>query len=92
VDFPFAERAPARTGRFEADLDRGASPAGSSPMSLKKGMSWDEVRRALGEPEKTVDRMEGRLKVTTATFTSGDHRIEADFVEGVLIKYSISSR
>jgi hypothetical protein len=91
VDFPFAERVPARPGRFEADLNRGAA-ADNWPMSLKKGMSWDDVRHALGEPEKTADRMEGRLTVTTATFNSGDHRVEADFVEGVLIKYAISSR
>jgi hypothetical protein len=92
VDFPFAERGPARAGRFEPELDRREAAPALSPTSLKKGMSWDDVRRALGEPEKTADRMEGRLKVTSATFTSGDHRIEAEFVEGVLIKYSISSK
>jgi hypothetical protein len=92
VEFPFAGSAAARPGRFETDLARAEAGAASSPLSLKKGMSLDDMRRALGEPEKTADRMEGRLKVTTATFTSGDHRIEADFVEGVLIKYSISSK
>jgi hypothetical protein len=61
-------------------------------MPLRKGMSWDDVRRAFGEPEKTTDRLEGRLKVTSATFTSGDQRVDTEFVEGVLIKYSISSR
>jgi hypothetical protein len=72
-----------------------ASPRTTTPVSasaLKKGMMWDDVRRAFGEPEKTSDRMEGRLKVTTASFASGDQLIEADFVEGVLIRYSISSR
>jgi hypothetical protein len=92
ISFPFAEHASARPGRFEADVDRADSGASLSPMALKKGMSWDEARRALGEPEKTADRMEGRLKVTSAIFSSGAHRIEADFVEGVLIKYSISSK
>jgi hypothetical protein len=92
VEFPFAGRDGARPGRFEADLPRGGSFGGSSSMSLRKGMTWDDVRRTLGEPEKSADRMEGRLKVTTATFASGDHQIEADFVEGVLIKYSISSK
>jgi hypothetical protein len=61
-------------------------------MPLRNGLSWEDVRRAFGEPEKTGDRMEGRLKVTTATLSSGDQRIETEFVEGVLIKYSISSR
>ena len=46
----------------------------------------------LGDPEKTSERLEGRLAVRTAIYTRGDQRIEADFVEGVLIKYSISSK
>ncbi len=90
VEFPSADRPSAAPGRFEAGLDR--RPASASPMPLRKGMSWDDVRRAFGEPEKTTDRLEGRLKVTSATFTSGDQRVDTEFVEGVLIKYSISSR
>jgi hypothetical protein len=92
VDFPFAARASAPAGRFETELDRRPVAPALSPMSLKKGLSWDDVRRAFGEPEKTADRMEGRLKVTAATFATGDQRVDAEFVEGVLIKYSISSK
>lgn len=36
--------------------------------------------------------MEGALKVVTATYSRDDQRITAEFVEGVLIKYSIASR
>lgn len=85
VEFPFASGVVPRAGRPMAEPAREAG-------ALHKGMSWDDARDALGEPEKTSDRMEGRLKVTTATYTRGDQRIEADFVEGVLIKYSISSK
>jgi hypothetical protein len=85
VEFPFANGGP-RAGRPMAE------PAREASGSLRKGMTWDDARDALGEPEKTSDRMEGRLKVTTATYSRGDQRIEADFVEGVLIKYSISSK
>jgi hypothetical protein len=85
VDFPFAGPASVPSGRFEAELAPSSAP-------VRKGMSWDDVRRSFGDPEKTTERMEGRLKVTSATFTKGDQRLEADFVEGVLIKYSISSR
>lgn len=91
VEFPFADHAE-RSGRFETDLARATAATSPSPLSLRKGMGWDDVRHALGEPQKIADRMEGRLKVTSATFTSGDHQIDADFVEGVLIKYSISSK
>ena len=85
VDFPFV-----RDSRPMVEPDR--RPVAATGGSLRKGMTWDEVRTALGEAEKTSDRMEGRLKVTTALFTQADHRIEAEFVEGVLIKYSISSK
>jgi len=85
LEFPSANGGP-RAGRPVPEPVREASG------SLRKGMSWDEARDALGEPEKTADRMEGRLKVTTATYSRGDQRVEADFVEGVLIKYSISSK
>jgi hypothetical protein len=83
VDFPFT-----RDTRSVVDPDRRPVTGGA----LRKGMTWDDVRTALGEAEKTSDRMEGRLKVTTAFFTQDDQRIEAEFVEGVLIKYSISSK
>lgn len=90
VEFPFAGTSAPAAGRFAPDIDR--RPAPPSGALLRKGMTIDDVRNAVGDPEKTSDRMEGRLKVTTATFTSGDQRIEAEFVEGVLIKYSISSK
>jgi hypothetical protein len=64
----------------------------SGTAGLRKGMTWQEARAALGEPEKTSERMEGRLKVTTASFARDDQRIEAEFVEGVLVKYAISSK
>jgi len=46
----------------------------------------------LGKPEKTSDRNEGTLKVVTAIYSRDDQRITAEFVEGVLIRYSISSK
>jgi hypothetical protein len=64
----------------------------STPGSLRKGLSLGEVEAMLGKAERATDRLEGTLKVTTATFTRDDQRIEAEFVEGVLIRYSISSR
>jgi hypothetical protein len=55
-------------------------------------MTIQEAEFSLGKAEQTTDRMEGRLKVTTAVFTRADQQIEAKFVEGVLIRYSISSK
>ena len=51
-----------------------------------------EVERALGQPDKSSERSEGSLKVVTSIYTHDDQRITAEFVEGVLIRYSISSR
>jgi hypothetical protein len=64
----------------------------AEPGALRKGMTFAEVADALGQPEKMTDRMEGTLRVTAAVFTRNDQRIQAEFVEGVLVKYSISSR
>ena len=93
AEFPFTDRVtrPAVKG------DPAPSPSPLRGMvagtgAVYKGMTWQQAQEALGEPEKTSDRMEGKLKVTTATFTRDDQRIEAEFVEGVLIRYSISSK
>lgn len=81
VDFPFGSGAEA------------PSPQPSArPGAIRKGMTLAEVEAALGRPEKTTERSEGSLKVLTATYSRDDQRITAEFVEGVLIKYSISSR
>jgi hypothetical protein len=92
VDFPFAAGPP---GPVAAPRLGGPfKPTAAAPRAdtLRKGMTWQEVREALGEPEKSADRAEGHLKVTSATFARDDQRIDAEFVEGVLVKYSISSK
>jgi hypothetical protein len=49
------------------------------------------VDRMLGVPTKTSDRMEGRLKVTTRVYVTERGRVTAEFVEGVLIRYTMTS-
>jgi hypothetical protein len=89
VDFPFVNGRANRTVSRAVETDRRAS---FSPSALHKGMTLNEVRALLGDPDKSVDGVEGRMKVTTATFSSGDQRVETQFVDGVLVKYSISSK
>jgi hypothetical protein len=94
LDFPFA------TDRPQAGFDtRGATVDAARPTRLagtsgavRKGMTLAEVEASLGRPEKSTDRNEGTLKVTTAVFSRDDQRITAEFVEGVLIRYSIASK
>lgn len=68
-------------------------PGGSSMASLpRKGMLRAEAERQFGRPIQTSERAEGTLRVTTLTFVRGDQRITAEFVEDVLIRYTIASR
>ena len=55
-------------------------------------MTQADVEQSLGRPEKSTNRMEGTLRVVTATYSRGDQVVTAEFVEGVLIKYSIASK
>jgi hypothetical protein len=92
VEFPFAtDRRPARpSDRVTAQPVLAEPPP--SGGAIRKGMTLAEVEQSLGKPEKTANRLEGTLRVMTASYARGDQTIVADFVEGVLIKYSISSR
>jgi hypothetical protein len=89
VDFTFAG-----DQRSAAPAQTPAPPiAGSSPVAgLQKGMTLADVERLLGKADKTSTKTEGSLKIVTASFTRGDQVISADFIEGVLVKYSIASR
>lgn len=94
VDFSGGPRpvVAAAHGRGAQGSSLAVSPGAAHGSVARKGMTWQEAEAAFGKPERTTDRMEGTLKVTTAVFTRADQRIEAQFVEGVLIKYAISSR
>jgi hypothetical protein len=83
----------------EAALDKyvdfGEEPDHPEPpplaLGLKKGLSTDEVESMLGEPVRKNDRMEGSLRVNTRTFERGGEKVVAEFVEGVLVRYAVSS-
>jgi len=68
--------------------ERGSSGA----FVLRKGVTEQEVNRAYGQP---VNRHVEQLKsfsLVTATYETGDGELLAHFVEGVLVKYSMSSK
>jgi hypothetical protein len=92
VEFPFAtdRRPPAQGGRVTAQPV--LPEPGFGGGAIRKGMTMAEVEDSLGKPEKSSNRPEGTLRVVTAIYSRGDQVITADFVEGVLIKYSISSK
>jgi len=66
--------------------------AGTPPGPVWKGMTVSQAEAALGAPAQTDERMEGSLRVVAMIFQRADQRIRAEFVEGVLIRYTISSK
>lgn len=67
-------------------------PAHPAPGGLpSKGMLLADVDQLLGAPRKTSERMEGRLKVSTRVYSTNAGLLTAEFVEGVLIRYTITS-
>jgi hypothetical protein len=59
---------------------------------VRKGLSRDEAVRLFGTPTSSSERREGGLAVATLIFIVGDQRVSADFIDDVLIRYTIVSR
>jgi hypothetical protein len=84
---------------LEAYLDFG--PVGSTRVSdsvapprsgnLRKGMLLQEVEALLGRPLSSAERKEGALRVTQRAYSAPMGQITAEFVEGVLIRYTLRS-
>jgi hypothetical protein len=88
VDFGSAAPAPSRATRDDAP-----PPAPSGDITLlRKGMTRADAERAFGRPVETSERKDGGLAITTLVFVVADQRISADFVEDVLVRYTISSK
>jgi hypothetical protein len=86
------------TAALEPYLDFGSMQRSSTPTGAtaggrapRKGMLLAEADAALGTPALTSERKEGKLKVQTREYLTPDGRVSAEFVEGVLIRYRITS-
>lgn len=91
VEFPDAA-VPAPSDAPPTPLTVAAEPAHPAPGGLpSKGMLLAVVDRLLGPPQRTSERMEGKLRVITRTYASSAGRVAAEFVEGVLIRYTVTS-
>ena len=75
---------------------RGASANGRRTPGdvslIKKGMLRDEADRALGPPAERSEKREGGVAVTTLVYDLGEQRVTAEFVEDVLVRYTIASK
>lgn len=69
-----------------------AAPAPSPSGLPRKGMLSGEVDKLLGSPARSSERAEGKLRVTTRVYSTDAGEVSAEFVEGVLIRYQVTSR
>jgi hypothetical protein len=68
-------------------------PAQSGDVSLlRKGMLRADAEREFGRPVQSSERRDGGIVVRTLVFDVGDQRITADFIEDVLVRYTIASK
>jgi hypothetical protein len=68
------------------------APAAAAPATiagLQKGMHQDQVRALLGNPTGSADTDHDGLQVHSETYVQGNSYIHADFVNGVLVRYSV---
>jgi hypothetical protein len=70
-------------------IERTVSVFTASP---RKGMTRAEAEREFGAPVHDDEHREGGLTVTTLRFVSRDQQIVADFVEDIMVRFSMSSR
>jgi hypothetical protein len=78
---------------FAGRVDSRPEPVPTGDISmLRKGLSRAEAERLFGVPSSSSERREGGLAVTTLVFNVADQRVTADFVDEVLIRYTIMSR
>ena len=78
--------------RLPAPLPAPAAPPSGDLGALRKGMSRADAERAFGRPTEVSQRRDGAMATTTAVFLVGEQRISADFVEDVLVRYTITSK
>ena len=69
-----------------------AAPVPGRETLPRKGMTRVEAERQFGRPVESSDRREGSLAVSRVVFVSGDERITGEFVEDVLVRYTIASK
>ena len=74
-----------------ADLSSPPGPSLGGVSSLRKGLMRGEVEALLGPATRVTPRKEGTLSAESAEYKAGANRVSALFVEGVLVRYSISS-
>jgi hypothetical protein len=100
VAFPGDQGDPSAGGRPVTTAPNGAPPLtvrapeqGTEPsQGLKKGMNRQQVEAMYGQAVESHDRSDNGLTITSCVFVRQDEKVQADFVNGMLVRYSVSSR
>jgi len=92
VSVPVAGKS-VREKNLERDIPGapGSQSGETGGRELRKGLTVEEVDAILGRPETITQRTEGTLTASTSLYRSRDRRVTAEFVEGVLIRFTITS-
>lgn len=68
------------------------APTSFDASILKKGMPRAEVERSLGRIVQASEHRDSGLVSSTLVFDSGNERVTTEFVEDVLVRWSINSK
>jgi hypothetical protein len=72
-------------------IERVPNAGSDSSQGLRKGMSRDQVEALYGKATEVNDHTENGLTITTCVYKANDVRVQADFVNDVLIRFLMSS-
>jgi hypothetical protein len=87
---PAAITAPDAT---QAAAPAASEPSGSATAQLKRGMKMDEVTSLLGQGRQLSESVSNDgLKTQVYEYLPGDRRVEVTYVEGLVVRYAITSR
>ena len=98
VEFPPATFGPTSPDAQEASSDPTPPPSTAFDennsggfLPIHKGMTEDDVIDVLGRPTERSESDAAGMKVVNATFKQTGITVEAQFVEGLLVKFSITN-
>ena len=67
--------------------------AGSPTAQLKRGMKMEEVTTLLGPGKQLSESVgDGGLKTQIYEYATSDRHVEVTYVDGILVRFSISSQ
>ena len=86
--------APAQNGAATpSPSDQSATSAGSPTAQLQRGMKIEDVTSLLGQGRQLSESVgDNGLKTQVYEYLPGDRRVEVTYVEGLVVRFTITSR